>query len=315
MNSRAPRLRSRTAPPWRTFFVLIMGVTPAASAFAAVRTWSTAIVTTHSDATRGVAEFGAGLRSLAVEPPREREQSSNTSGRDSVARIKLREILSRSEFQQSKREESWLTKLWKRFLNWLWGIISRVFGAANNKVVRNVVLYGAILVAFCALAWALVRALTAAERKEALKLAGAPLPGKTWSQWAREAIAAAGAGNYREAIHAAYWAGVYRLSELGAWQLDRARTPREYLRLLRALAETANAATNMNMPDAQNSGAILLDPAVRARRAEALAALTNRLEAVWYDNQGATHDDFRSAVQDLEILECRFPSIPQTANS
>jgi hypothetical protein len=315
MNSRAPRLRSRTASFCRRFFVLAIGVMHAASAFAAVGSRSSAVVSTNSAATRGIAEFEAGFRSLAAEPPREREQSSNASGRDSAARIRLREILSRSEFQQSKREESWLSKLWKRFLNWVWGIISRVFGAANNKVVRNVVLYGAILVAFCALAWALVRALTAAARKEALRLAAAPPPGKTWSQWAREAIAAAGAGNYREAIHAAYWAGVYRLSELGAWQLDRARTPREYLRLLRASAEIANSAANVNVADAQDSGATLLDPAVRARRAEALAALTNRLEAVWYDNQRATHDDFRSAVQNLEILECRFPSIPQTANS
>ena len=300
---------------FRSLLVFIFCVMHAAAVLATTEMPASAILGTISAAPSAAAAYRAALRSGAVAMRREGDQSGNASAHDSAARIKLREILSRKEFQQSKREESWLSKEWKRFLSWVWGIFSRVFGAANNKVVRNVVLYGAILVAFCALAWALVRALTSAARKEALRLAAAPPPGKTWSQWAREAITAAGAGNYREAVHAAYWAGVYRLSELGAWQLDRARTPREYLRLLRTSAETANAAKNASMPNAQERGVPLLDPAVCAKRAEALAALTNRLEAVWYDNQNATQDDFRSAVQNLEILECRFPSIPQTANS
>jgi hypothetical protein len=290
-------------------------VLPVAPTFAADAPPTGVALAVPAPARRAFAGNGSGLRLLSAVLPQERQKSGSAAGSDSAARIKLREILSRKEFQPSKREESWLSKEWKRFLSWIWGIFSRIFGAANNKVVRNVVLYGAIVVAFCALAWALVRALTAAARKEALRLAAAPHPGKTWSQWAREAIAAAAAGNYREAVHAAYWAGVYRLSELGAWQLDRARTPREYLRLLRASAETANAATNVTVSVAQDSGVTLLDPGIHAKRAEALAALTNRLEAVWYDNQSATQDDFRSAVQNLEILECRFPSIPQTANS
>ena len=315
MNLPASRSRSYFDLLRRVFLIIGFGVLPVTSSFAANATSPSVAHTVAAPARRAIAGNGAAPRLLGAVLTEKRELSSDTSGRDSAARMKLREILSRSEFQQSKREESWLSKEWKRLLSWIWGIFSRVFGAANNKVVRNVVLYGAIVVAFCALAWALVRALTAAARREALRLAAAPPPGKTWSQWAREAIAAAGAGNYREAVHAAYWAGVYRLSELGAWQLDRARTPREYLRLLRTSAETANAATNISVPDAQEPGVPLLDPAVRAKRAEALAALTNRLEAVWYDNKDATQDDFRSAVQNLEILECRFPSIPQTANS
>jgi len=315
MNSPAPRLRSCIATLSRASLVIAFVAILPASILAADRTRPITTLATNAAASPAFVEIGAGLHPLSTTPPKENKHSSNAPGGDRAARIKLREILSRSEFQQSKREESWLSKLWHRFLNWMWGIISRVFGEANNKVVRNVVLYGAILVAFCALAWALVRALTAAARKEALRLASAPPPGKTWSQWAREAIAAAGAGNYRDAIHAAYWAGVYRLSELGAWQLDRARTPREYLRLLRAPADSVSTEENVSAQDAKDSRVALLDPAVRGKRAEALAALTNRLEAVWYDNQSATQDDFRGAVQNLEILECRFPSIPQTANS
>jgi hypothetical protein len=310
-----PSSRNCTTYACRAFMILGVGVIAATSSIWAGGTRGNDVAKLPSTSRIMFAEFSVELRHVPRVSSQRFDHSLDAAEPESPARVALREILSRPEFRPSKREESWLSKEWKRFLSWIWGIFSRVFGAANNKVVRNVVLYGAIVVAFCALAWALVRALTAAARREALRLAAAPPPGKTWSQWAREAIAAAGAGNYREAVHAAYWAGVYRLSELGAWQLDRARTPREYLRLLRASAETANAATNVSVPDAQDSSVAVLDPVVRARRADALAALTNRLEAVWYDNQSATQDDFRSAVQNLEILECRFPSIPQTANS
>ncbi|HET9400694.1 MAG TPA: hypothetical protein VFO34_07060, partial [Candidatus Acidoferrales bacterium] len=231
------------------------------------------------------------------------------------------EILSAREFRQANEPKSWLAQMWDRFLSWIWRLITRIFGAANNKVVQKTVLYGAIVVAFLLLAWTLVRTMSMAARRENLKLAASPPAGRTWSQWAREAIAAANAGNYRAAIHAAYWAGVYRLAEIGTWQLDLARTPREYLRMLQRAshpgsqqAAGADAATSTST-DAPVRTSSLADPSVRARRAEALATLTNRLEAVWYDNQQATQEDFQIAVQNLETLECRFPSMPQTASS
>lgn len=240
---------------------------------------------------------------------------------DATARAKLAAILSGREFRQANEPKSWLAQLWDRFLSWIWRLLARIFGAANNKVVQKTVLYGAIVVAFLLLAWTLVRTMSMAARRENLKLAAAPPAGKTWSQWAREAIAAANAGNYRAAIHAAYWSGVYRLAEIGTWQLDLARTPREYLRMLQraplAASQTAAAtvAATSAPTDAQARPNTLADPSVRMRRAEALAILTNRLEAVWYDNQQATQEDFRIAVQNLETLECRFPSMPLTASS
>lgn len=239
---------------------------------------------------------------------------------DSTARAKLAEILSAREFRRANKPKSWLAQMWDRFLDWIWRLITRIFGAANNKVVQRTVLYGAIVVAFLSLAWTLVRTMSMAARRENLRLAAAPPAGKTWSQWAREAIAAANAGNYRAAIHAAYWAGIYRLAEVGTWQLDLARTPREYLRMLqRAPVVAAQQQTTPVGPSSSSNTSLpsnsLSEPSARARRAEALATLTNRLEAVWYDNQQATQQDFQIAVQNLETLECRFPSMPQTASS
>src|SRR5207244_11963010 len=48
----------------------------------------------------------------------------------------------------------------------------------------------------------------------------------------RRASEAVAAGDYREAVRLAYWAGVYRLEELGQWRVERTRTHREYLRML-----------------------------------------------------------------------------------
>jgi hypothetical protein len=224
------------------------------------------------------------------------------------ARAHLDEILRRREFRRIDQQKSWIAELWERILEWLLRLLARIFGSAERAgAVKNIILYGAICVAFVLLAWTVVRALRTLARSEAaLRLTGAPPAGKTWNQWAREALAAAGHGDYRAAIHAAYWAGVYRLADLGVWQLDRSLTPREYLRLLRqpARASTMQAAA-VTLPDLET----------RALRADSLGALTRTLEAVWYAEEPATQEDFRAAVEQLENLGCRFPSNPRTASS
>lgn len=224
------------------------------------------------------------------------------------ARAHLDEILRRREFRRIDQQKSWIAELWERILEWLLRLLARIFGSAERSgAVKNIILYGAICVAFVLLAWTVVRALRTLARSEAaLRLTGAPPAGKTWNQWAREALAAAGHGDYRAAIHAAYWAGVYRLADLGVWQLDRSLTPREYLRLLRQPSRVqAMQAAAITLPDLET----------RALRADALGALTRTLEAVWYAEEPATQEDFRVAVEQLENLGCRFPSNPRTASS
>ena len=62
-----------------------------------------------------------------------------------------------------------------------------------------------------------------------------------------------GNGEWRDAIHLAYWAGISFLERQGFWKPDRARTPREYLRL-----------------------------SLRSEYRETLRALTQIFELAWY---------------------------------
>ena len=100
---------------------------------------------------------------------------------------------------------------------------------------------------------------------------------KSWRVWLAEARRKASAGEWREAIHAAYWAAVSRLEAEGLWRPDRARTPREYLN---AIPATNQARTPF-------------------------AALTGRFEAIWYGNRPSSEGDFSQFVTELEKLGCR----------
>lgn len=52
-----------------------------------------------------------------------------------------------------------------------------------------------------------------------------------WDEWAREHAAA---GEWREAVHCLYWAAIVLLESRRAWRHNPTRTPREYVRLLKA---------------------------------------------------------------------------------
>ena len=222
-----------------------------------------------------------------------------------AARAKLESILHQREFRLV-HGPTWWDHARARFWNWFFGVLRRFFGGlAGTPRTRELVVWGLIALAFVLLALWVKSALLRAARARGLEIGAASLPGKTWRDWAREALAAAARQDHRDAIHAAYWAGVYRLRDLGAWQLDRARTPREYLRLL------AREAAAPGQLAAQGSVA----PAEQAERAAALAALTRSLETTWYGYRPATASDFRAALSQLEALGCRFPSNLATANS
>ena len=52
--------------------------------------------------------------------------------------------------------------------------------------------------------------------------------------WRRQAEQEATKGAWREAIHAIYWAAIVHLERRRAWRHNPSRTPREYVRLLKA---------------------------------------------------------------------------------
>ncbi len=87
--------------------------------------------------------------------------------------------------------------------------------------------------------------------------------------WMREAEEHAARERFRDAVHCLYWASVTALEGRRLWQPDRARTPREYLRLL----------------DPASS----LTPLLRRQ--------TFSFESIWYGLRPAARLDYENALQ------------------
>ena len=200
---------------------------------------------------------------------------------------KLNEILGAREFQ-SIRGPSWFEIQRARLYSWIARHLENLFGhLGHGRAIANVVAWTAIaLVALVLLLW-LVRTSIRAGAQAKIDLRGASAAGQDWHFWLREARAAAASGDYRAAIHAAYWAAVARLEETNSLPEDRSRTPRESLRLIRR--ESAAYAP--------------------------LSQLTRRFELVWYGYRAATDADWADAMQQLETLGCLRSSTPAISGS
>jgi hypothetical protein len=191
------------------------------------------------------------------------------------------------EFQGS-HEPSWLDKQIARIRSWISSRLDKLFGrmgvsaTVGNAIAWTIVTLVALLLAF----WAVRSVINAAARSE-MDLRGAIPAGQDWRYWAKEACAAAERGDYRAAIHAAYWTAVAQLEENRLLPEDRSRTPRESLRLVQ-------------------QGHAAYAP---------LAHLTRRLELTWYGFQLATAEDWDDVRKQLEALECLRVSMHAIANS
>jgi hypothetical protein len=190
-------------------------------------------------------------------------------------RALLNNILSRSEFR-NVHGQTWIDRLKQQLTDLLIRLLGRAFSSSVMPVLSNIVVYGLIVVAVLALAYWMYRAVRDSSRLETIMPTPVPVSAKEWPLWLAEARAAADAGEWRDAIHLAYWAGISFLEVQGAWRPDLARTPREYLRLL--------PATDTHHPE--------------------LRALTMRLEGVWYGMQTAGADGFENTLAELEKLGC-----------
>ncbi len=194
----------------------------------------------------------------------------------SVERQKLNRILAEraykgvSEVSAAERFREWLYNQLDKFL----ASLVR-FGTHSPWIVwtlRVLLLLGIGV----GLVWALVRI----ERGSRVKLIPdvEPAPGapsaREWQLWLKDAQAMAAKGEWRDAIHFVYWASIARLESRRLWPADRARTPREYLRLLP-----------------------VADP-----RKSTLTALTRNFERTWYGGRKADSADFSSALEQAETL-------------
>jgi Domain of unknown function (DUF4129) len=181
----------------------------------------------------------------------------------------LTKILARREYRGSsetsakERLQEWLETKIADFLQRLMG-----FGASIPWI--GYVLEGLLVTGLgTALIWALIRL----ERRWRVRLTPEVQPvsrapsAREWQLWLKDARAMAAEGRWREAIHFLYWASISRLEAMRLWPADQARTPREYLRLLKGS-----------------------DP-----RRRNLTALTRSFERTWYGGRTAHSGDFEAA--------------------
>lgn len=193
-------------------------------------------------------------------------------------RQKLNSILQRREFNRVHppgAREVLLDKIFR----WIGGLF-RHFGRGGKATfnVVQVIVYGLIAIALgLAIFWTVRRLRRPEEEEPTREIIPFAPSARNWRAWLSDARAFASQNDWRNAIHMAYWAGISFLEAGGAWKPNRARTPREYLRLINA----------------------------RDPQLPTLSALTGKFETVWYGQRPAGRTDFEEALGQLEKLGCR----------
>jgi hypothetical protein len=185
-------------------------------------------------------------------------------------RKSLDAILAQKEYK-GVTEVSASDRFWEWLDNLLDNLKARLDALGARAPWIGDLLYGLLIAAICTvLVWLFVRL----ERNARVRLIpdietspDAP-SAREWQLWLKEAQAAAAGGQWRDAIHSVYWASIARLESGRLWPADRARTPREYLVLLRGS-----------------------DP-----RKPKLTALTRSFERTWYGGREAAAADFNAAI-------------------
>ena len=173
----------------------------------------------------------------------------------------------------------------ERVAAWLGRLFLRLFENISRHPIGAEFLFWLLLIAGVAfVALCVFRYLSRGSDMNSFKPASSAVPTRTWQDWIRAARQAATRGDFREAVHSAYWAGIARLEETGALTRDRTKTPREYLRLVKAPRSAA--------VDSRESCK------------EPLAALTSRMERIWYAKREAKPEDFSDSLRQLEALGC-----------
>lgn len=186
-----------------------------------------------------------------------------------------KKVLASAEFQRPE------PGLWDRIKTKIIDTIIRIFDGIDRVTTKSPWV-GRTLewVLFLAAAAGLLVWVMRTVQRQRLRVALGGEPAKTtaWARetedWRRQAELEASRGAWREAIHALYWAAIVHLEHRRAWRHDAARTPREYVRLLKAGS---------------------------AEQRE-LRGLTNALEESWYGQREASEAKFGDARASFERL-------------
>ena len=187
---------------------------------------------------------------------------------------KAEEILSRYEFRQS-HGPGFLAIWWEKFTRWLSDFFNRHPIYGQNGF--NLLVYGIVAGAFVLFAIWIIRRFSRPTDAPSREIVPFAPSSRSWRTWLADAQESARKGSWRDGIHLAYWAAISFLEEQGAWRPDRARTPREYLRMLGS----------------------------RKPQYPTLSVLTRKFEVVWYGHREASAADFQETVGHLEQLGCR----------
>jgi hypothetical protein len=222
------------------------------------------------------------MRQSAVEM-----ETASVNDSASAAEVEAKRILRAREFQTAKAPstlEAFEERMGQRIAKWFDRLLSRLHISQRTG---NALAWTIIVLGFLALAYWIFRTLSQREDRPELPVASAEIIVSDAREWVLEAVAAAERGDYREAVHCAYWAAIARLEDLKLLKRDRARTPRESLRLLDA------------HPSEQTS----------------LGNLTGHFELIWYGYRPASPADWSEAKTLLEKFGCLAASTAPTANS
>lgn len=189
----------------------------------------------------------------------------------------MKQVLAERDFR-NVNEPTVKNALLEKLGNWL----NKLFESAAHlgvhaKWVGQVIVWGFILAICVGLVWGLLQLEQRWRLRPATEsdsFSTGVVSAREWQLWIEDARKAAATGQWREAIHFLYWAAISRLESKRLWPADRARTPREYLALLKGT-----------------------DP-----RKTNLTALTRSFERTWYGGRDAQASDFNAALEQAAAL-------------
>jgi hypothetical protein len=168
-----------------------------------------------------------------VEPPTEAAREVAAFPHE---RAVADEVLQRQEFQRAS-SNTW----WERKKQRMFGAIQRMFEHADRLTQAAPWLAKTLeWLLFGGAAVGLLVYLLRQMRRQRLhvSLGDGAVKAEAWtresSDWAQRAEAYAREGAWRDAVHCLYWAAIVLLESRRAWRHNPTRTPREYVRLLKA---------------------------------------------------------------------------------
>jgi Domain of unknown function (DUF4129) len=230
------------------------------------------------------AQLEARLKAMSQQA----EALAHASGVASPTRAegKLKKILDRGEFQEASGPTAW-EMMRARVNRWIFEHLVRLLRLFNvSRRTGNAIGWAVLFLAVVTLFYAVYRWLT--KTSKALQFRAEVEPtGSDAKHWLQKALAAADRGDFREAIHCGYWASVAHLEDLRTLPRDRARTPRESLRLLEGYPKEQGV----------------------------LQAITRSFELIWYGYRPVGAEQWAGTKKELEKMGCLQASTAPTVPS